>query len=232
MRSLRKYFCIVAALLMMFEVYCPVYASEDKVNCFLEEADSFEIVLIDGNGDVVGSIEIDTDDILKNPDAVRTMNSISFEEWVFKAFGITSENIGKPITVKVEETQKTIPTVYSTRTVHTYSKTSTTYRTVTVTSPEWPNVSFSCEYYAHVTVRYTQNGNQITNVVGTGFSTESLTYGFFTENVSISNSVASDGQSCRATAKYLVCRYFEYLGIPYKFKKNCMDLVIAYSNEH
>ena len=190
------------------------------------------MVLIDENGDEVGSIVIETENLLKNPNAVRTMNNISFEEWVFQTFGITSENMGEPITVKVDETEETTETVSPARAINTYTKRSTKYRNVTVTSSEWPNVSFTCEYWAHVTVKYKQNGNQITTVVSTGFSTESLTFGFFTENISINNYVAPDGHSCGATANYHVCRYFDYLGIQYKFKKNCVDHVIAYASEH
>lgn len=117
-----------------------------------------------------------------------------------------------------------------------HSKTVRNYKIVTLENSGFPNTKFICEFYAVVTVTFTKSGNKITTINSTGFNTENLQYQYGYENVRIPTYVASDGSSCGATANYDIYRWFEIgvdnVSIPFKFVKNCVDSVVAYSSDY
>lgn len=214
-------------------------SSKEKI--VLAEVSKMSIDLINQNGEVSGTVTIPVYDLTV---AQRNFllqyieeNGIQELERKFKQV-ITGEADYKSSQVNVVEYTRRKEVSSETQQVRAngnFSKTTTTYRLKTLVNPDYPNLTFECEWWAHVTVNFKKENDVITQVTGTGFNATDMTYPCAFEDVSILNYVGVDGTTCGATANYDVYKYFEIplpMPIPIKFSVSTFDYVIAYSSDY
>lgn len=214
------------------------FAYDNSIDEFIRKAQDYRIIVVDQNETIIGTITIDIDKLYSSQRYLNSIKNTAFEEWDrrFKTevMGLDSveENSECRLTVFCEEFNNPLYDICDYKGSGAFSKTSITKKTVTVVNNNYPSMSYTTTYYAHVTVNYNQSNNVITAVTGTSFHTSSLSYDYATENIYFAYFVAPDGHSCGSTANYTLYKYWDVYGIPIKFSKNCADYVIAYNYEH
>ena len=236
---IKKTTAFLLALISILVNTVSSFAYDKSLDEFIRKAENFRIIVVDQEGTTIGSITIDIDKLCSSQETLKCIKDTTFEEWDrrFKTevMGLDPSNIDTEcrLTVYYKEANTLVDSDNTeVKGTGTFSKTSKTKKTVTVVNSNYPSMSYTTTYYAHVKVTYKQSGNVITTISGTSFYTTSLSSDYATEGLSFANYVASDGHSCGTTANYTLYRYWDVYGVPIKFSKNCVDHVIAYNYEH
>ena len=215
--------------------------------------EDFKIDLFDENSQVTGAIIFDLD-VMNNDqkaalnDYVRENGILKLENLVKKdIFGMSDDDIQHRkkivLTERTDQTEDFSQSEFSEIAYAAdgrFSKTATNYKIVTVENPSAGSLTFTCEFYAVLTVEFTKSNNKITAVNQTNFNTLNLPSQYGCENIRIPTYVAADGSSCGATVNYDIYRWLDIdlphdgitIPIPVKFVKNCVDNVIAYSADY
>lgn len=207
----------------------------------LERLSQMTMELVNQNGETVGTVSIPIYEMTSNQIdcLIQYVNQYGIQEFE-REFKRAVSGVDNFIGSRVNVIEHSICNEVSSETQvnranGNFSKTTVTYRSKTLVNANYPNLTFNCEWWAHVTVNFKKENNIITQVTGTGFNATDMTYPCSFENVRIPHYVGVNGSTCGATANYDVYRYFEVplpMPIPIKFSINAADSVIAYSSDY